>query len=564
MNEEILLIGPPNVGKSVIFNRLTGLDVGMANYPGTTVDFKKGEARIDGNEFSLVDAPGTYTLEATDGAEEVAVEMLSENPEGVVCVLDAKNLESSIYLLLQVLERDLPTIGVINKADLVEERLKIDRLSQILDIPITETVAVKGKGINDLESKIAGILEGEITSSKKSVKATWDEAEEIKNNVKIEKEEKEKSRREEWGDKLTDPFPGLPLAFLILGVTFGLVIGLGMFLRNYFFLPLFDTFVFPPITALVESYVPYEMVQNILVGEYGFLIKSIEWPIGLVLPYIISFYLALSILEDSGYMPRLAVLLDGIFKKINLSGSHLIPFLLGYGCAIPSIMSTRTMRDRKKRMIVSTAVCLAIPCVAQSGAFIALLAEHSILLVIAVFLFSFVAAFTFGLIMGKVLDTKRNPMIQEVPELLVPDTKMIGKKLWIRLKHFFRKGAAPMVVIIGIAAILYETGVLLYIGSALEPIVSGWLGLPQEAASPLILGVFRRELAVLPLLEMELTTLQLFVASVVALFYVPCIAVLGVLANEFDFKLSFGVLLFTSLFSFLIGGVIFQAGSLFF
>jgi len=563
MKKEILLIGPPNVGKSVIFNRLTGLDVGMANYPGTTVDFKKGEARIHGNEFSLVDVPGTYTLEATDEAEKVAVEMLSRNPDGVVCVLDAQNLESSIYLLLQVLERGLPTVAAINKTDLINEELKIDRLSEILDVPIIETVAVKGKGIEDLEQNIKDILEREITPSKKSIEASWDNAENIEDEVTIKSDKNYKSKREIWGDRLIKPFPGLPLAFFILGFTFTFVIGLGMGLRNYLFLPFFENFVFPPITAFVESIIPYEIIQRVLVGEYGFLIKSIEWPIGLVFPYIISFYLALSILEDSGYMPRLAVLLDGVFKKINLSGSHLIPFLLGYGCAIPSIMSTRTMRDKKKRMIVSTAVCLSIPCVAQSGAFIALLAEHSILLVIAVFLFSLTAAFTFGLVMGKFLNTKRNPMIQEVPELLVPDLRMFGKKLWIRLKHFFQKGVVPMILIIGVASVLYETGILHHVGLALEPIVSGWLGLPSEAATPLILGVFRRELAVLPLLEMELSTLQLFVASIVALFYIPCIAVLGVLGKEFSLKISAGVLILTLILSFFIGGLISQIGSFF-
>lgn len=261
-------------------------------------------------------------------------------------------------------------------------------------------------------------------------------------------------------------------------------------------------------------------------------------------------------------MPRLAVLLDGILNKMGLSGAAIIPLLLGYGCAIPSILSTRTMEDKKKRMIVSTMVCLSVPCVAQSGAFIALLAERSVTLVLVLFLFSLTAAFLSGLFLSKIFKVKKTPMIQEVPDLLLPDWRMFGKKLWIRVKHFLTNGAIPMVYIIGAASILYETGVLAYVGVFLEPLVTGWLGLPSEASTPLILGIFRRELAVLPLLEMELSNLQLFVGAVIALFYVPCVAVLGVLAKEYGAKVSAGVLAFTIIFSMFIGGVIAHIGGL--
>jgi len=559
---DILLIGPPNVGKSVLFNRLTGLDVGMANYPGTTVDYKKGKASVDDKEYQLIDVPGTYTLDASNQAEQIAVDMLKDEPGGVVCVLDAKNLESSLYLLLQVLEYDLPTVAVINRVDLIEERLDLDYLSKTLDIPVITTIATKDKGINKLKELITDLIDEDIKKSKKQVEAGWEIAEKLEKKVKKEKFEREKSKRERWGELLVKPFPGIPLAILILGFMFLLVVGAGMAMRQYFFLPLFELFVFPPIVSVVEYFTAEGTLRDILVGEYGFLIKAIEWPLGLVLPYIISFYTALSILEDSGYMPRLAVLLDGILNKMGLSGAAIIPLLLGYGCAIPSILSTRTMEDKKKRMIVSTMVCLSVPCVAQSGAFIALLAERSVTLVLVLFLFSLTAAFLSGLFLSKIFKVKKTPMIQEVPDLLLPDWRMFGKKLWIRVKHFLTNGAIPMIYIIGAASILYETGVLAYVGVFLEPLVTGWLGLPSEASTPLILGIFRRELAVLPLLEMELSNLQLFVGAVIALFYVPCVAVLGVLAKEYGAKVSAGVLAFTIIFSMFIGGVIAHIGGL--
>ncbi len=559
---EVLLIGPPNVGKSVLFNRLTGLDVGMANYPGTTVDFKKGKATAGEKEYELIDVPGTYSLDASNQAERIAVEMLEVDPAGVVCVLDAKNLESSLYLLMQVLEKDIPTVAVINRVDLIEESLDVEYLSKTMDIPVITTVATKGRGIGKLKESINDLVEGKIDTSRKENKADWDLAEDLDKNVKKGSKDDYKSRKNRWSDLLVKPFPGIPLAFLILGLMFLLVIGAGLAMRRFIFLPFFDSVIFPPIIAAVERFTDEGTVRNILVGEYGFLIKAIEWPIGLVLPYIISFYTALSILEDSGYMPRLAVLLDGLFTKMGLSGSAIIPLLLGYGCAIPSIMSTRTMTDKKKKMIVSAMVCLSVPCVAQSGAFIALLAERSIMLVFLIFLFSLSAAFLSGLLLSKLFKVEKTPMVQEVPELLVPDWKMFGKKLWIRVKHFLTNGAVPMIYIIGAAAVLYETGILAHIGGLLEPLVTGWLGLPSEASTPLILGIFRRELAVLPLLEMELTNLQLFVGAVIALFYVPCVAVLGVIAKEFGAKVSAGILAFTVIFSMLIGGLIFQIGSI--
>lgn len=555
----IVLIGPPNVGKSVLFNRLTGLDVGIANYPGTTVDFKKGKGSIDGYKLELIDLPGTYSLDAENPAEKIAVDMLSDETTGVICVLDAVNLESSIYLLIQVLSKELPTVAVINRTDLINGSIDIEYLSSELGIPIVTTIATKGIGIDQLKNYIKQLLKKEIQPSSKKLDATWNNAERIKKKTQVNKLDED-----EKDDILIKPFPGIPLALLITGIMFLFVIGLGLGLRQYVLLPFFNNFVFPPITSLVESVVAPGILRNILIGEYGFLIKSIEWPLGLVLPYVLSFYTALSVLEDSGYMPRLAALIDGVFKKIGLSGSHLIPFLLGYGCTIPSILATRAVGNRKQRILISSMVCLSVPCVAQSGAFIVLLAEYSLLLVIAMFFFSIIAAFVSGMFLSKLFKIKRAPLILEIPELLIPDFKMLGKKILIRVKHFLLSGAIPMIIIIGVASVLYETGVLMQIGEWMEPFITGWLGLPKDASTPLILGIFRRELAVLPLLDMNLSTLQLFVASIIALFYIPCIAVLGVLAKEFSFKISAFVLFLTLGVSFFIGGVIAQLGMLFF
>ncbi len=556
---EVLLIGPPNVGKSVLFNRLTGIDVFMANYPGTTVDYKRGHASVGDRRYTLVDVPGTYDLEASNEAERVAIRMLEGKPSGIVFVLDAKNLEASMHLLLQVLEKGLPTVAVVNRSDLVRGKVDTAFISQELGIPVVTSIATQSQGLDEIKSLVGDLLEGKVSPSVPR-SSDWREAERISSQAKVPLGEMD--RIERWGELMVRPIPGIPIAILVMVATFGFVVGLGMGLRQMVILPLFRGHLFPFIEGAVTGVVSDGVLLNILIGDYGVLIKTIEWPLGLVLPYIISFYLALSILEDSGYLPRLAVLIDGLFRRIGLSGSHIIPFLLGYGCAVPAIMSTRNINDRRKRIMVSAMVCMSVPCVAQSGAFISLLAEASIWLVPAIFLFSLLAAFTFGMVLKRVMGINREVMIQEVPDLLLPDLNILGKKLWIRVRHFLSDGVLPMAVIIAVAAVLYETGVLIVIGEMMEPLVVGWLGLPAEAATPLLLGVFRRELTVLPLLDMDLSMLQLFTASVVALLYIPCIAVIGVLAKEFDLRTAAYMLIVTMVVSFAVGGLIYQIASI--
>lgn len=594
----ILLMGPPNVGKSVIFNRLTGMNVSCANYTGTTVEFSAGPLRLGGTEACMIDVPGTYTLEATNEAEKIAVEMLSgehipgnrgthcaRNPQcavehtsdggpaAVLCVVDAGNLESSLYLLLQVLSYRIPVVVALNRMDLATEKGEsIDHnfLSKELGIPIIPTVAVAGKGLAELKDTLARqiaqkskLLSRQLPDNKDML---WSRAEELAQKSRgAAKGEMSAgaNRRYSWGNLLLRPWPGLPLAILILTIVLGLIVGLGMGLRQFLLLPLFRGLIIPQIVTLVESLTAPGMVQNILIGEYGFLVKGLEWPFTLVMPYVLSFYFALSLLEDSGYLPRLGGLLDGLLSRAGLRGSGIIPLLLGYGCGIPAIMATRALESRKERLMISTMVCLAIPCVAQSGAFIALLAEESIMLVPALFILSFAVMGAAGLILDRLLKGERPPIIMEIPELLLPRLDVIGKKILVRLKLYITDGALPMVGVVAIAATLYESGGMHYLGTLLKPLVTVWLGLPQEAAVPLVLGIMRREMTVLPLLEMDLTALQLFVGATVGLFYVPCIAIIATMAREFRLTVALGILLFTSTIAFLAGGILYRLGTLF-
>ncbi len=562
----ILLIGPPNVGKSVIFAELSGMDVAMANYPGTTVDYTEGEAIFGDSRARLIDVPGTYTLEASNEAEEVAVKMLDREPDLVVCVLDAVNMESSIYLALQVLSHRLPTLVAVNRMDLLRERgakLDVPALSRALGADVITTAAVAGEGLDALRESIGAAL-GAADDLRPADRppVSWRQAERIRHTVLQQENRSVSTRREIIGDATMRPWPGLLIALGALAAVFAVVVGLGMALRQYLLLPIFTGTIIPHIVSLVREVVPPGLPQNIMVGEYGFLTKGIEWPFTLVMPYVLSFYLALSFLEDTGYMSRLGVLLDGLLGKIGLSGAGIIPLLLGYGCGIPAIMSTRALSSRKNRLTVSLMVSLSVPCMAQTGAFISLLAARSIGALAFMAALSIVALAATGVILGRILPGHTAPTLMEIPEILMPRPGVLAKKLWIRAKHFVGDAVPAVVGGVGVAAVLYETGLMIHLGRALRPVVAGWLHLPEEAAVPILLGIFRRELAVLPLLDMNLTTLQLVVGSVVGLFYVPCVAMVAALMREFGAGFAVTILVITTVFAFLLGGIVANVGIL--
>lgn len=558
-SKKVLLIGPPNIGKSALFNQLTGLDVRVANYTGTTVEFTVGMLRDSTANVTLIDAPGTYTLDATNQAEKVAVDLINDQPDGVICVLDALNLESSLYILYQVLALDLPLLVVFNRWDLAQKKgldFDVSLIANYYDVQVLKTVATTGVGVKDLTDALLQMLLQPQKSNFQKIDSTekrWELAETTAQRVLAGKNPQHLQK-----DIFVQPFPGLAIAFFVLILTLLAVVGVGMGMRRFLLLPLINWAILNPLQNIVQLILPAGVVQNILIGEYGALIKGIEWPFTLVLPYVLSFYTALSILEDTGYLPRLGVLLDGLFNKLGLNGSAIIPILLGYGCGIPAVMSTRALPSLKERIIVSVMISLSVPCISQTGAFISLLAESSLVTLFAVFMLSIIVMIITGHVMGKYLKGPTVMTIMEIPELLPPRWNLLFKRVWLRFKGFVLGGALPMMGAVALAAVLYETGIMNLIGQLLRPLVVNWLLLPEEASIPLILGVLRREMAVLPLLEMGLTSFQLFVGAVVGLFYVPCIAMIATLAREFRLKVAVFILLLTTTLAFVFGGLIAQ------
>ncbi len=572
----ILLMGNPNVGKSVVFSKLTGVEVESANYTGTTVSFTKGDWQFRGHHGDLIDVPGTYSLDASSQAEKVAVDMMKrETADAIIVVLDATNLERNLFfasqiqhLSTEIMKNPVPVIFSLNMIDVAERQgiqIDVELLAKFLEAPVIPTVAVRNIGLSELmEASIKSIESNEIHQ-----KEDWPDTEEdrwVWVGKVIRQVQQVEHRHPTWLEKLGDatmrPFPGIPIAIMVMELALGIVVGGGKGLRALILLPLVHQVIVPLLDQLVRLFVTEGILYNVLMGEYGMLVKGIEWPFALILPYVLLFYVVLSFMEDSGYLPRLGVLVDGVFRKIGIQGGNIVPMIMGYGCAIPAILGTRAATTQKERLMVASMVAFGVPCAAQTGAFIALLGEHSVLLLISVYLVSFVAIFLAGLTLDRFIPGKSDPMLLEIPNLLMPDRQTLLKKIRIRVKHFIMEAEVPMVLGVGFAALLAETGALVQVGVFLSPLVEGWLGLPPEATLGLILGIIRRELAVLPLLELGLTGTQLFTGAVVALFYMPCLAVLGVLIKEFGAKIGVLMAVGTTMSALILGGLFFQTISM--
>lgn len=598
----ILLVGAPNIGKSVIFNQLTGRRVYVANYPGATVSYHVAALADMPTPTQLVDVPGVYTLTAENEAEAVALQLLTgqdthcgsshcdadaaettlttQVPQGIVFVLDACQLESSLYLLRSVEQLGLPLFVVLNRLDLAAERglhIDVEQLRAALKYPLYPCIAVQAESFAPirpaLATWVAGLAQTSNTASQEPATTTrpapptataqdWGAVQRLSQQVS-RSDPPRSTPRQRWGERLVRPWPGLLFALLILAAAFALVVGLGMGLRQYLLLPLFRGYLLPWVSTGVEAVVAPGFVRNVMIGDFGFLIKGLEWPFTLVLPYVISFYLTLGLLEDSGYLARLATLIDGLLQRVGLSGIGVIPLMIGFGCGIPAIMASRSLSSPKQRMIVTLMVCISVPCVAQTGAFIALFAEQSVWLVLALAGFVLLMLIITGQVLARLLPGQLPPTVLEIPDLLWPQWSASGSKLWLRVRGFLKEGALPMFYIIGIAAVLYESGGMQVFSDFMRPLVVGWLNLPPEAATPLILGIMRRELTVLPLLEMSLTSLQVFTVGVVALLYVPCVAIIATVAREYSLRLALISIVITLVLAFSIGGLVAQLGGLF-
>lgn len=541
---KIFLIGNPNVGKSALFSRLTGVNVIISNYTGTTVEFKKGYMQYKNKSAEVIDVPGTYSLKPTNKAEEVAVKMLKEG-DLVINIIDATNLERNLNLTFELIEKNIPMVIALNMSDEAKHigvDIKAKKLENLLKVPVIPTVAVTGEGVKKLIRSLPKAKNPRI--KKFSEQKRWDRIGAIVRQV-----QKTRHRHHTFLERLNDssisPITGIPIAIIVMLLSFVLIRLIGENLIRFIFDPLFE--VYRPFVLKIGAFTGQNFLFDILIGtlfdgkidfaqSMGLLTTGLYVPIAMVLPYIFAFYLVLGFLEDFGYLPRLAVLIDNVMHKLGMHGFSVIPMLLGLGCNVPGALATRILESRREKFISATLMAISVPCMAQTAMVISLVGPYGVAGLGTVFLTLFIVWITVGLILNRTMKGKSPEIFMEISPYRIPFLKALFKKLWMRIRGFVTHAIPYMLFGVLIINILDILGFISFIGNIAAPIVVNIFGLPKEAIAALIAGFLRKDVAIGMLLPLGLTLKQLIISSVILTMYFPCIATFVVLVKELGIK----------------------------
>ena len=551
-------MGNPNVGKSALFSRLTGTHIIASNYPGTTVGFTRGYLRLGDERAELIDVPGTYTLEPSSKAEEVAVEILREG-DLVINVVDATNLERNLNLTLQLLERQTPLIVALNMWDDTRHRgiaIDVAKLEQLLGVPVVPTVGVTGQGIKELVKRLPEARAPKNALTYANSDERWTRVGDIVRQV-----QSLSHRHHRWYENLEDasshPVWGVVIALLVLFGTFWFVRFVGEGIISYVATPFFQGLWTPLLMKLSLALGGEGFWHNVLIGEliggeinysqsFGLLSTGLYIEFGVVLPYIIAFYLALGILEDVGYLPRLAVLMDTIMHRLGLHGYAIIPTILGLGCNVPGIMATRILESRKQRFIAATLISIGIPCAALQAMIIGVVGKEGPGYVAMVYGSLFISWVIIGLILNRTVKGFNPELLVEIPPYRWPPWRVIGEKLWLRVSGFIKEALPIVLGAVLVVNILYTLRVFNALADIAAPVLTGLWGLPKESVVAILVGFLRKDVAMGMLAPLTLTAKQLVISSTVLAMFFPCVATFVVLARELgarDLFKSIGIMI---------------------
>ena len=562
---DILLVGQPNVGKSVLFMRLTGVHTISSNYPGTTVGFTTGTMRFGGGSYTVVDAPGTYSLEPLDEAARVAIDLI-DAAGLIINVVDATHLERHLPLTLELIAQGKPMVVALNMSDEARHLgIEIDRerLEALLGVPVVPTVGRTGEGVVRLigAALARGLAEpGAHGHGQEPKERIWSRVGAIVDEVQVLRHHHH-TFIQRFEDASVHPYVGGIFALLVLALSFSIVRIIGEFLVSggvgvtgtpwfrapFGMEPLFDAAWRPLMTKLSASlggdgFIHHLLVGNLIDGRidfkqsFGLLTTGLFVPLGMVLPYIFSFYLVLSLLEDTGYLPRLAVFLDNGMHRIGLHGYAIVPTLLGLGCNVPGIMATRILENRRQRFITATLISIAVPCAALQAMIVGLAGARGLWVVALVYGILFVVWIAIGVILKFATRGFLPELLIEIPPYRVPSPGALVSKMWMRVGGFLREALPIVLAAILVVNVLYELNVFHYVADAGAGVVSTLWGLPKEAIVPLLLGILRKEMGAGMFAPLALTTKQLVSGCVILSMFFPCIATLVVLLRELGWR----------------------------
>lgn len=554
----------------MVFSRLTGVQVIVSNYPGSTVEVAQGLLKIGDEKIEVVDLPGTYSLQPTSKAEEVAVELLQKEAKddiAVMSVIDSTNLERNLFLTLQLIEEGYPVLVCLNMCDDMKHRgitINEAKLEELLGVPVVLTCAVTGMGIKFLIERIKDKKVGLI--QKLGHQARWLEIGRIVEAVQ-QLSHRHHTFRERLEDASVNPLTGGLMAAGILFLAFKVVRFIGESLITYCFDPIFFNLYKPLLDKLSLALGSDSFVYHLLIGDLidgkidfkqslGVLTTAPYIEFDMVLPYIIAFYFVLSFLEDMGFLPRLAILLDNLFHRLGLHGYAIIPVLLGFGCNVPGILSTRMLESKRERFIVSTLISIGIPCVPLQAMIFGILGKYSGFYVGGVYLVLFSVWLILGLILNRVIKGYSPEFIMEIPSYRLPPLGMLFRKLLFRVKGFLIEAIPVVLLGVLIVNLLLYSHTLDLVTGIFSPVMKGLFGLPNEAIIALTVGFIRKDVAVGMLAPLGLTVKQLFIATTLLAISFPCVATFMVLWKELGFKAllkAAGIMILTGM---LVGGVL--------
>lgn len=543
--KRILLMGNPNVGKSVVFSRLTGADVVASNYPGTTVEFTKGYLLVEGEKVEVIDPPGTYSLEPSSRAEAVAVKMLAE-ADLVIDVVDSTTLERNLNLTLDLLRTGKPIVVALNMWDEARHKgVEIDaaELERLLGVPVVPTCALRGEGIKELVSRLA---QAKAPAQPPAEQDRWRRLGNIVERVQ-RLHHRHHTVREWLEDVSVQPLGGAVVALLVGLASFWTVRFIGEGLIGYLLDPLFERVWAPLMLSLSRWLGGGGLLHEILIGSlvegeidftqsFGLLTTGLYVPFAAVLPYVVAFYMVLGVLEDTGYLPRLGVLMDTFMHRVGLHGLSIVPMLLGLGCNVPGALATRVLETRKERFIASTLMAISVPCMAQLAMIVGLLGPYGVRGLLPLFATLFVLWVVLGIILHLTVRGESPEILLEIPPYRFPYWKALLKKLWIRVRQFVTEAVPYVLLGVAAAGLLYGTGLVNLIGRAAGPVIQGMMGLPRETTGALIVGFLRKDVAVGMLAPLHLGLRQLIVACTVLAIYFPCVATFTVLLRELGLR----------------------------
>ena len=545
----VALVGNPNVGKSVLFGHLTGRYATVSNYPGTTVGIMRGRAPIGAEVCDILDTPGVNVLEGVLSEDErITRAMLAEgSAELVVQVGDARNLRRVLLLTSQLADTRVPMVLALNMVDEAHARgVSIDAagLSSALGIPVVEMVAPEGRGLAELRAALPEAAIPRAARHGHTDHATWADA-----TTRMFRSVAALSlgRTQEWlGRAVRQPLTGLPILALVLYLTYLFVGVLGaQTLVEFLEDQVFGRFLNPAATA-AAAYIPLPFARDFLVGEYGLVTMGLTYAIAIVLPVVATFFLAFGFLEDSGYIPRLAIFSDRLFRAMGLNGKAVLPMVLGLGCDTMATMTTRILGTPKERLIAITLLALGVPCSAQLATIMGILGGISFGAVLTLFGVVVSQMMLVGFLAARALPGDRSEFIMELPPIRLPRLENLLTKTALRVRWYLGEAVPLFLAGTVMLFVLDRIGGLEVLSRAARPVVTGLLGLPGDTAHIFVMGFLRRDYGAAGLFTLaqsgQLSNVQAVVALTVMTLFVPCVANLLMIIRERGLQVGLAIL----------------------